>query len=60
MNTTNIITETTNKPHQFKRRIGSTTFHVNVHFNPSAKETAQDKIARLIRNEVTLGKAVNL
>ena len=35
----------------FKKRHGSTTFHVNVYSNPNAKETAEDKIARLIRNE---------
>ena len=27
-------------------------YHVNVHFNPKAKETAEKKIVRLIRNEV--------
>jgi len=38
-------------PHSFKKRHGTTTFHVNVYSNPHAKETAEDKIARLIRNE---------
>jgi len=51
---------TSQKPHQFKRRLGSTTFHVNVHFDPSAKETAEDRIVRLIQSEVTLGTVVNL
>ena len=49
----------TAEPLKFSRRVGSTTFHVNVYFNPAAKETAQDKIARLIRNDATFGKAVN-
>ena len=56
------------EPYHFKKRIGSTTFHVAVHFNPDAKETAQDKIIRLIRNDIAmvrysnnpLGKVVNL
>jgi hypothetical protein len=30
-----------------------------VYFNPNTKETANDKIARLIRNEAALGKVVN-
>ena len=56
------------EPYHFKKRIGSITFHVAVHFNPDAKETAQDKIIRLIRNDIAmagysnnpLGKVVNL
>jgi hypothetical protein len=43
----------------FTRRIGSTTFRVAVHFNPDSKETAGDKISRLIRMEADSGKAVN-
>ena len=42
------------EPHRFKKRIGSTTFHVAVYFNPNAKETAEDKIIRLIRNDTAL------
>jgi len=57
----------TAEPIIFSRRIGSTTFHVAVYFNPEAKETAQDKITRLIRSDAALngfggtnpGKAVN-
>ena len=44
----------TNEPFRFKKRHGSTTFHVAVYSNPNAKETAQDKIARLIRNDSAL------
>ena len=54
------VTKNPSEPYRFKKRLGSTTFHVNVHFNPNAKETAQDKIARLIRNDATFGKAENL
>ena len=41
----------------FTRRIGSTTFRVAVYFNPEAKESAGDKISRLIRLEADAGKA---
>ena len=43
----------------FTRRIGSTTFRVAVHFNPESKESAGDKISRLIRLEADKGKAVS-
>ena len=35
----------------FSRRIGGTTFKVNVKFDPDAKDTMEDKIMRLIQNE---------
>ncbi len=34
------------------RRIGSTTFKVKVVFNDTARETMEDKILRMIGNEV--------
>ena len=37
---------------QFSRRIGSTTYQVNVYFSDIATETMDDKILRLIRNEI--------
>jgi hypothetical protein len=40
----------------FTRRIGTTTYRVRVHFSPNSKETASDKILRMIKNE-TAGKA---
>lgn len=33
------------------RRIGNTTYKVQIHFNETAKETMEDKILRLIRND---------
>ena len=60
------------EPYRFKKRHGSTTFLVNVYFNPNAKETAKDKFIRIIRSEAafgtshaktqgtSLGKVVNL
>ena len=39
------------EPHRVKKRLGTTTFHVAVYSKANAKETAQDKITRLIRAE---------
>jgi len=36
----------------FLRHIGSTTYKVKVYFNDEGKETMEDKILRMIRNEV--------
>ena len=47
------------EPCRFSKRLGSTTYHVVVHFNPDTKESASDKIARLVRNEA-MGKVANL
>jgi len=44
------------QPLNVRKRIGSTVYEVNVYFNPDAKETMNDKIMRLIRNEVQSGK----
>ena len=35
----------------FTRRIGATTYRVGVHFSRTSKETANDKLARLMRIE---------
>lgn len=47
----------TPEPFVLQRRIGSTTYRVKVHFNPKAKETMDDKVMRLLRNDLnhTLG-----
>ena len=37
----------------FVKRIGKTTYMVNVHFSATSKETIHDKVLRLIRNEVS-------
>lgn len=37
---------------KFTQRIGSTTYLVSVRFSPTSKETIEDKIIRLIENEV--------
>lgn len=35
-----------------RRKIGSTTYLVRVHFNSDSKETLQQKIQRMLANEV--------
>jgi len=40
------------KPLRLTKRIGNTTYKVNVHFSGTSKETVGDKIMRLIANEV--------
>ena len=35
-----------------RRKIGGTTYLVKVHFNPDSKETLQDKLERMLVNEV--------
>ena len=35
-----------------RKQIGKTTYIVRVHFNETAKETMEDKIKRMLREEV--------
>ena len=37
----------------FKKRIGNTVYHVNVHYSRTSKETINDKITRLVKNDVS-------
>ena len=37
---------------QVRKQIGKTTYIVRVHFSQTAKETMEDKIKRLLREEV--------
>ena len=43
----------------FTRRIGSSCYEVTVHFSNTSKEDFNDKVKRLIRNEVINKKAVD-
>jgi ribosomal protein S7 len=52
------VPETQPQPMLITKRIGSTTYHVTVHFSRTSRETIDDKIIRLIRNETASGKAV--
>ena len=47
---------TTPAPRTITRRIGNTNYKVNVHFSRTSRETMNDKIIRMIKNEVA-GKA---
>ena len=35
----------------FTKRIGSTNYQVSVHFSKTSRETMNDKILRLVKNE---------
>ncbi|WP_409967762.1 transposon-encoded TnpW family protein [Bengtsoniella intestinalis] len=39
------------QPH-FIKKVGNTTYHVNVYFSQTSKETLEDKIERLILQEI--------
>ena len=39
-------------PITMRRRIGSIVYEVELHFNPDARETMNDKILRLIRRDM--------
>ena len=43
----------------FTKRIGSTVYRVNVHFSNTSRETMNDKIIRIIKNE-SWGRAAGL
>ena len=61
MNTVmNLTGKAPQEPCRFSKRLGSTTYHVAVYFNPNTKETAGDKIVQLIRNETAIRKVANL
>jgi hypothetical protein len=48
-------------PHPvLSKRIGSTTFFINVYTNPEAKETLNDKILRLVERESIKSENLNL
>jgi hypothetical protein len=40
------------EPYRFKKRLGSIIYEVEVHFNPKAKETMNEKRLRLIRSDL--------
>jgi len=52
--TTNLkkVIPITPAPAKLQKRIGSTVYIINVYTSPTAKETVQDKILRLIESEV--------
>ena len=49
------------EPYVIHRQIGSTLYKVGVHFNPNAKETLDDKVRRLLKNDLmTASKNVTM
>ena len=40
------------QPPRFTQRLGSTVYEVSVHFSTTSKETAEDKILRMLKDEV--------
>lgn len=50
--------DTQTQPMLMTKRIGSTTYRVTVHFSQSSSEGLNDKIMRLIRNDMAGGKVV--
>lgn len=39
-------------PITMRKRIGGTTYQVNIYFSSTSRETMHDKILRLVKNEV--------
>ena len=52
INTANIIANTNNA---FSKKIGRTTYTVHVYFSTTSKESFNDKLLRLIKNEIVNG-----
>ena len=46
------VTDEKPKSTTFTKKIGRTTYVVDVHFSETSKETMEDKIKRLIINEI--------
>ena len=43
--------EALTEPFKIRKRIGNTAYEVEVRFNPSSRETLDEKILRLVRGE---------
>ena len=52
MNNTAQKTQTEQTAPSLVKKIGNTTYIVNVHFKENAKETLQQKIERMLKDEV--------
>ena len=47
------IESSNQRPIVTRKRIGSTIYEVRSYFNPQAKETVEEKLLRIIRNDLT-------
>ena len=56
MQTATVKTEQPHESKTFTKRIGSTNYRVSVHFSDTSRETMNEKIMRLIKNDAS-GKA---
>ena len=43
---------TTPEPYVLHRQIGSTTYRVKLHFKPNPRETLDEKVRRLLKNDL--------
>ena len=43
---------TSPEPFVLQRQVGSTIYRVRLHFNPQAKETLDEKVRRLLKNDL--------
>ncbi len=43
---------TAQQPPMLVKKIGKTTYMVGVHFSQTSKETMDDKVARLVKNDI--------
>jgi hypothetical protein len=43
------------EPIAFSHKIGSTLFQVNVHYDEASAESLEDKIFRMLKNDLTKG-----
>jgi len=43
---------TTPEPFVLQRQVGSTAYRVRLYFNPNPRETLDDKIKRLLKNDL--------
>jgi hypothetical protein len=43
-----------NRPQQISKRIGNTVYNVEVRYDPASRETFDEKILRMLKNDLTL------
>lgn len=54
-NTATVKTTRPNPAGSFNMRMGNTTYVIGVHFSKESKDTLEDKMKRLMRDEVKTG-----
>ena len=42
-----------NNPYNFQKRIGNSLYNVEVHFDETSEESYEDKILKLVKNDLT-------